>query len=562
MHTAPPPSAQTASPSSEDSTPSRRSTASDPDLKYIRLIYPSARSGPCIIAASEQAWHLGVRPGMPLAEARSMAQPTHRRPTSKKTTKHKESTQPNHDAVQFRLWEPAEDRKGLCEAAEHTRRFAPIVSLDELPAPDSLLLDITGCAPLFGSESSLGEQLIAQMRQVGYRCRVAIADSVAGAWAFAHIDGPSWDVPLSVIPPGLQSEYFGPLPLSAARLQPADIDILHQLGVRTLKALLNLPREDLPARLSADGVTRILQLIGAADELMIPLPEADPVCTSWSSEYPAENRNEICEVLQHLLTQITEQLDRRRLGCIRIECELTSGSGIPGSSETIQLAAEVIRATQDQSILLEVLQLRLESIPISSPVFRIRMHATTSPLPQARQKDLFSTADHLVPQDELAALVNRLSSRLGPAAVGTVRITTDPRPEHTIEVRPVLNSGASRSENAESQEVLHRLVTPSESDQTIKPSAQAHSDRPLRLLPVPWLLPTLDSATLMSEGLHWQGRRERIVAIYGPERFQTSWWTEQPVHRDYYRAETAQGSLFWLFRDLSNGRWFIHGLFD
>jgi len=34
------------------------------------------------------------------------------------------------------------------------------------------------------------------------------------------------------------------------------------------------------------------------------------------------------------------------------------------------------------------------------------------------------------------------------------------------------------------------------------------------------------------------------------------------VGRDYYQVETACGNRFWLFRRLSDGRWFLHGTFD
>lgn len=545
----------TVAPSAAETTSARSRPDVDQDLKYIRTIYPAARSGPCILAASEAAWQRGVRPGMPLAEARSMALPLQSRPSVKPAVE---------SAVEFRVWDPADDRQGLCKAAELTRRFAPIVALDELPAPDSLLLDITGCAPLFGSETSLGEQLLAELRQAGYRCRAAIADTVAGAWAFAHTDTvAAWDLPLVIVPPGLQSEYFGNFPLQAGRLLTNDIEILHSLGIRTLRSLLSLPREDLPSRLSATAVTRALQLNGVIDELLTPLPEADPVQAAWSSEYPAENRNEVCQVLTHLLQELCEQLTRRRIGCIRLECELAGGFGSgAGCAETVQLNAEVVRATQEAGLLLDVLELRLEKTAIPETISRVRIHAITSPMPQSRQRDLFSPIEHLIPQDELGALVNRLSSRLGMGAVGTVEVTTDPRPEFSISIRPILTTEAARTSRTSTEDRLHGLVTPVEASPEQKPVDSVRAYRPLKLLAVPWLLPATDRKSLFQEGLHWQGRRERVAKLYGPERIQTSWWTDCSVHRDYYRAETISGSWYWLFRDHFTGQWFIHGLFE
>jgi protein ImuB len=56
-------------------------------------------------------------------------------------------------------------------------------------------------------------------------------------------------------------------------------------------------------------------------------------------------------------------------------------------------------------------------------------------------------------------------------------------------------------------------------------------------------------------------RRERIVNHVGPERIETLWWRGQSVRRDYYRVATESGSHLWIFRRLSDARWFLHGEF-
>ena len=53
--------------------------------------------------------------------------------------------------VMFCEWQPLQDRVALTAVAELTRRFAPVVGLDQMPVPDCLMLDITGCGSLFGS---------------------------------------------------------------------------------------------------------------------------------------------------------------------------------------------------------------------------------------------------------------------------------------------------------------------------------------------------------------------------------------------------------------------------
>ena len=34
------------------------------------------------------------------------------------------------------------------------------------------------------------------------------------------------------------------------------------------------------------------------------------------------------------------------------------------------------------------------------------------------------------------------------------------------------------------------------------------------------------------------------------------------IRRDYYRVETPTGQRFWLFRQLDESQWFLHGVFE
>jgi hypothetical protein len=53
----------------------------------------------------------------------------------------------------------------------------------------------------------------------------------------------------------------------------------------------------------------------------------------------------------------------------------------------------------------------------------------------------------------------------------------------------------------------------------------------------------------------------RIVHHWGPERIETGWWRGPMTRRDYWRVETGSHQQFWIFRDLKNGDWFLHGAF-
>ena len=606
---------------SED-RPRRRQDASEVDLKYIRTLFPAARSGPAIVAVSEQAWRQGIRPGMPLAEARSMAVPVVARAAS---ARRKQNGLPE---VMFCEWQPLQDRVALTAVAELTRRFAPVVGLDQMPVPDCLMLDITGCGSLFGSESTLAEQLLKELQAAGFRCRIAIADTVAAVWAFTHDDttdpfrsagerraqggarrgkpggqDQSLNLPILIMPPGQHEEWLKRLPLSSARLHPSDIGVLSQLGLQTLGQLCQLPREDLPARLSADAVLRVQQLVGLLPETIDPIPEASPVQAEWSSEFSAKNHSDMLQVMEHLIGLVCEQLERRRLGCIRLTCQLrclndgessTQDAGVISSSSVVRrtddpaavsrlaaakpgvsasethvsmqnpaeqtLIVETVKPTQSAKLLTEIVTLRLEAMKLTLAVDRVHMLATTALLPVGRQKDLFDDTHHFVPTEELSALVSRLNSRLGPDAVLIAREVADVRPEHAVRLLPAVPGLDDEASSSRREDVVHQLVTPAQGDGSL--IDRVKTTRPVRLLPVPFLLTERHGDTLLAEGILWQGHRLAIRQITGPERLQTAWWHEDAVQRDYYRIQTEQGPLMWVYRDLGSGFWWLHGVFD
>jgi protein ImuB len=545
----------------------RRQKAKDaPDQIFVRELFSSAKGGPTVVAVSQDAWSAGIRPGMPLAEARSMSTPLIR------DTRRR--TQLPDPEIQFVEWQPNDDRRVLQEAAEHTRRFAPVVGLDMMPVPDSLHLDITGCGSLFGGESSLAEQIINCLAGRNFQCRVAISDSVATAWAFAHADGhvlqhhvvrqrgrghrvrgrhaelPEWDHPIVIIPPGQAESWLQPLAIDVARIPIADTHVLRQLGIVSIRQLLELPEEDLPARLSNVAIRRLRQLRGIEDEIIEAIPEADPVQASWVSEFPVSDRRGICQVLEHLIQDIVAQLKRRHLGTVRLTCQLKQENG----SKT-ELVADVIRPLQSASELLAVLRLRLESLPIQQAVMAVSMQSAVVSLPTAHQKDLFNANLHIDPAEELTAVVNRLSSRLGKEAVLTVHPVDNPVPERAVELRPLMTSQPVCSTHTDSQ--LVDLVTPD----GVQPSDTGIAERPLRLLSAAECIGDAGTNPL-TDGFVRRGQNCRIVNFTGPERIETQWWHETAVHRDYYRVRTSEQATYWIYRDTVQGAWFLHGIFD
>jgi protein ImuB len=78
------------------------------------------------------------------------------------------------------------DRQALLELAKWAERYSPIVGLEPGPAPEGLLLDITGCAGCFGGEDRLLQRARRELKADGWLARVAIADTIGAAWALTR----------------------------------------------------------------------------------------------------------------------------------------------------------------------------------------------------------------------------------------------------------------------------------------------------------------------------------------------------------------------------------------
>ena len=126
-------------------------------------------------------------------------------------------------------------------------RFSPILGLEPTD-PQSLLLDITGLAHLFGGESGLAGEIVRDFVRLRLNIHLAVADTIGAAWAAAGKEegkaegrrrqGQTRMIILRIsssaliIPPGQNAAAFlRPLPIEALRLPGETVRLLAELGI-------------------------------------------------------------------------------------------------------------------------------------------------------------------------------------------------------------------------------------------------------------------------------------------------------------------------------------------
>ena len=458
--------------------------------------------------------------------------------------------------------DPAKDRQALERLAEWAERYSPIVSLEEAAVPQSLLLDITGCAACFHGEDRLAQQAARELRGRGWDARVAVASTLGAAWGVAHVSG-EWRVAsgeqnaeqdalpaFRLVPSAETEQALGPLPLSALRLPEGAVATLAALGIERIGQLVSLPRSGVPGRFGADVLRRLDQAMGHLPEVIVPHQPVREIQASCSFAQPTDRIDVVRHAADRLLERIEATLRSRNRGARKLECWLYHEALTP-EAPPVCIEVGLFRPSGSARHLSKLLGARLERVRIAEPIVRLCLRVPSVEFMVQRQFELFDAdASQL---EELGDLIDRLASQFGSEAVTFARLVEDCQPEYACRFEPAIAKSANSKNPGK-----HKSITP-----PVAAEAVIEGHRPLLVWPVP--LPIHVVAVLPSgepRQFVWLGREYTVSQCWGPERIETGWWRGHDVQRDYYTVATDVGTRLWLFRRHQDNHWFLHGCFD
>jgi protein ImuB len=557
--------------------PIQRLIRSRPELdeRPVALVRNEPRGG-VVVLCCHRARGAGVQPGMPLAEAQALVR-----------------------GLASAVYDPVADRRALEKLAEACERFSPRVAIEEGDEPESLLLDITNLEHLWGSEAELVDQVKEFFTKRGYRVRLAVAETVGAAWAAAHFER-AGDPPLGQtgcrVPASsptenckLQNDHgklqisspsatnwqfrappegwscnlkfaISSLPVKALRIDDDSAALFHELGVETIDQLHSLPRAGLAARFGNELLHRLDQLTGLGREIIEPHRGLAPLEASHVLEEPTSDRFVLMHVLRQLVTELSQQLVARDQGAVLLICLLRCTN-----KQVVPLRVGLLQPSATARQLLELIELHLETVKLPDEIDRVETRAAVVGRLGERQRELFADRWSSDPH-QLALLVNRLSSRLGEERVLRAKLRASPVPERAVEWRPV--SGLRTKDLKRKDMETRRQGDKEKSWKSNSPClplslSPCLSSRPLLLYPEAYPIEVTCVAPDGPPQFVWlENRRERVVHCFGPERIETLWWRGPSVRRDYYRVALESGVHWWIFRQLVDGDWFVHGVFS
>jgi len=479
------------------------------------IIVEPVKSALRVSALNDAAARLGLHTGLPLADVRAM-----------------------HPGIDVRNAEPAADRALLEAVADWCDRYTPLVGLD---APDGLLLDISGCAHLFGGEEALLRDMAQRLWRQGLNARLCVADTVGCAWAMARFGD------AAIVRKGEGPAALEALPLAALRVDDESVAALAQSGLKRISDVTTRPRAPLAARFGSGFLRRIDQAFGREEESITPrLPV--PSCTAEQRfADPIGLEADVLGTIEKLARELSAAMERRGEGARLLQVALFRADG-----KVFRFDAKAGTPLRDPVRIRRLFSERFAaSGDEADPGFgydMLRLSALVVERMDEVQAGL-ARDDHAA---ELSHLIDRLSARFGSS-----RVTRPvPRDTHIPEFAEQMVQAQSKDDAL--------AVAPIEQD-SLSPA------RPIRMFARP---EEITATAEVPDGppvrFRWRHVMHDVVAFEGPERIAMEWWRDaqgRVLTRDYFRVESKQGMRAWLYRDGLYGeaqhppRWFLHGLF-
>lgn len=505
-----------------------------------------------LVSMNPEAEAAGLRQGQPLRDATAMC------PTL--------ITAPEN---------PAEDAAFLRALRRWAGKFSPWVAEE---APDALVIDLTGCAHLFGGEDGLMAQVEEDCADLGLSLRASIADTRGAAWALARYAGAgsaqtrSGDAirqeahatrsraarrfsrqpnvtaqqsgPAGMIAaPGQTRQALAALPLPALRIAPAAVEALGRLGLRRVEDIMGMPRAALARRFGAEVLRRLDQALGVDPEPVNPAAAPLHFAMRMSFPEPIGLIDDVTAGMDRLLPPLCAKLVAKGRGARRVRLEAQRSDG-----RVAVVEVGLARASQEVDRIRPLLVLKLDQIDAGFGIDRLRLEAVeTEPMHALQHRGhLEAAADVAARQGAdtaLEDLIGKLGTKLGQEAVVRLHPADSNIPEKSA-----------------------MTLAAAWSLPTAEPWPEPRAPRPIVIFrPEPVNAPPERTPPAQ---FRWRRRSFDLRFAVGPERLLPEWWLDDPEWRsgprDYWRVEVAGGERLWLFYahggEMSGG-WFCQGLF-
>jgi protein ImuB len=489
-------------------------------------VVETVHNRPQVLACNAAAARFGVRPGLALPAALALC---------------------------AELDVRERDRRAECarlnDIAAAAWQLSATVSLYDA---GSIVLEIGGSLKLF---NGLGGAL-RRAREVFAKCGAEFVFAVAGTPRAAcwlargngvGVNSPvtsgktevagNWKIDSDPISPRL----LRGLPVEVLGVEEKIVTALRRSGVRTVGALLRLPRAGV-ARRFGPGMLQVLdQALGRDPE---PLALYTPLQTFRAAEEiypPTDGWTRLAPLAEKLLQRLEHSLLRRQAATQRVNCFLYHEH-----APVTVLRIETTRYERRAAAWLPLLQQHFERMELPAAVTGIGIRCDHAHVIPAANLDLVDGRAEA--EQQWQQLLDQMNARLGAGRLSWPQLRADHRPERENAV------GVNFPEKKMGSESFSRWNLEKLDQRNIGKMTPT----PFSSLRPAWLLPQPERLRCADETPRWHGP---LSLSKWPERIEAGWWDGMDVSRDYYLARNPAGSQLWVYRDRREGEWYLQGVF-
>lgn len=463
-----------------------------------------------LAAVNRAALAVGIAPGLSLADARARM--------------------PDLGIADL---DPKADARFLEHVADGCDRYTPMVALDP---PQGLILDISGCAHLFGGEAALRDDLVARLERLDLETWAMLADTPDAAHALVR-HAPRTGADMAT----------GALPVEALGLDGEETVALRRAGLKRLGDIEARPARMVAARFGEEAPDRLRRIMGGRDiRITARRPEPALMLERRFAE-PIGRTEAALAAIADLARQAARRMEEGHRGGRRFEARLFRTDGLVRA-----LRVETGLPVRDVAILMRLFDERLEALadPVD-PGFGFDLVRLSVPALEPLSPLQLPLEGGAVAEGELGQLLDRLSTRLGRNRVRRLAPRDSHVPEQAAFLFPAIEGGP-----------VAGWPEPEAGEPPLRPTHLFDPPQPIEVVAgVPDGPP---------QRFRWRRELHEVTLAEGPERIGALWWRRADnagLSRDYYRVEDRKGRRFWLFRLGLYGReaerpaWYIHGLF-
>jgi len=294
--------------------------------------------------------------------------------------------------------------------------------------------------------------------------------------------------------------------------------IFSQLGIQSIKDLIDIPISLLSERFDSDLISNLEILLNKKQQILYKFKPSKTFHDEIQYINGLTNKESLIFPMKSLLKSLNEYLIAIHCRCSQIIWEFTTPLNV-----NITMKIKLSRSKNDWSELLNLSRIKLDNINLPKVVEKVSLYCADLIEDKKINNEIFN--DNKNKSQYKGNLVDSIVAKVGEKALFTLLTKNEHIPEKAGSIKKF-----------DMKQFFEQQTT--------------ENTRPL------WLLKTPNPIKFLNGKLYF---KSPITILSGPERINDNWW-ENNQQLDYYIARDEEGTNYWIYK--SGVKWFIHGIFS